>query len=156
MNYVRLFSCNAISEMNLMSWHIIISWHKDLWYKISWQPYTKWIHKLHFLKFFSFPGKVKQWVIQSSSFHSDDHFRGGQSARSSLLPRPHPAQARRRVIPAWTGRGLGRRLVHVQCSSLVPRPHPLTRKRVWWSLSNFLVRFWTSQWNSATSYECWR
>ena len=42
-------------------------------------------------------------------------------------------------------------------TSLVPRPHPLTRKVVWWPLSDSLVVlsqqswYWTTQWNSATS-----
>jgi len=30
--------------------------------------------------------------------------------------------------------------------SLVPRPHPLTRKRVWWLLSNFLVVLSQQSW----------
>ena len=41
-------------------------------------------------------------------------------------------------------------------TSLVLRPHPLTRKGVWWPLSDLLVVpnqqswYWTTQWNSAT------
>ena len=41
--------------------------------------------------------------------------------------------------------------------SLVPRLHPVTRKGVWWPLSNFLVVpsqqswYWTTQWNSTLS-----
>ena len=41
--------------------------------------------------------------------------------------------------------------------SLVPRPHPLTRKGVWWPLSDFLVVpsqqswYWTTQWSCTTS-----